>query len=62
MLTEAEARQREAGIALWLVGLTPEVLELVQRSPLGRALGNERMFFNMEQAIARYQVLPPASG
>jgi MFS superfamily sulfate permease-like transporter len=62
MLTEAEARQREAGIALWLVGLTPEVLEMVQRSPLGQVLGNERMFFNMEQAVARYQALPPASG
>jgi high affinity sulfate transporter 1 len=62
MLTEAEARQREAGITLWLVGLTPEVLELVQRSPLGQVLGNERMFFNMEQAVARYQALPPATG
>ena len=61
MLTEAEARQRQAGITLWLVGLTPEVLELVQRSPLGQVLGNECMFFNMEQAVARYQTLPPAT-
>ncbi|MEQ1800888.1 MAG: SulP family inorganic anion transporter [Gammaproteobacteria bacterium] len=60
-MTEAEARQREAGITLWLVGLTPEVLALVQRSPLGRTLGNERLFFNLEQAVARYQSLPPVS-
>ena len=58
MITEAEARQREAGITLWLVGLTPEVLELVQRSPLGRALGDEHMFWNVEQAVARYQGSP----
>jgi MFS superfamily sulfate permease-like transporter len=58
MLTEGEKREREAGRELWLVGLTPEVLAMVQRAPLGRTLGNERMFFNMEQAVARYQSLP----
>jgi MFS superfamily sulfate permease-like transporter len=58
MLTEAELRQREQGVALWLGGLTPEVLEIVQRSPLGR----ERRFFNMEQALAKYQLLPAATG
>ncbi len=62
MLTEAEARQREQGVELWLAGLTPEVLALVQRSPLGQALGQDRMFFNMEQAVARYESLPPATG
>lgn len=61
MLTEAEQRQRAAGVELWLVGLTPEVLAMVQRAPLGRALGNERMFFNMEQAVARYLARPPAA-
>lgn len=54
MLAEGEKRQRERGISLWLVGLTPEVLAIVERSPLGQALGHERMFFNMEQAVARY--------
>ena len=29
MLTEAEERQRERGVTLWLVGLTPEVLAMV---------------------------------
>ena len=27
---------------------------MVQRSPLGETLGRERMFFNLEQAVARY--------
>jgi sulfate permease, SulP family len=55
MLTDAEKRQREKGVLLWLVGLTPGVLAMVQHSPLGAALGRDRMFFNLEQAIARYQ-------
>jgi hypothetical protein len=34
--------------------LTPDVLTLVQRSPLGEALGRERMFFNVETAVDKY--------
>ena len=54
MLTEAEERQRERGVELWLVGLNPEVLSVVQRSPLGERLGRERMHFNLETAVAKY--------
>src|SRR5262249_27725678 len=55
MLTEAEKRNREHGMMFWLVGLEPGVLAVVQRSPLGRTLGRERMFFNLERAVASYQ-------
>jgi len=54
MLIDAEKRLREGGISLWLVGLNPEVLAMVQRSPLGAALGRERMLFNLEIAVAQY--------
>jgi SulP family sulfate permease len=54
MLTEGEKRERERGITLWLVGLTPGVLRMVQRSPLGTALGRERMQFSLELAVAGY--------
>jgi high affinity sulfate transporter 1 len=54
MLDEAEARQREHGVELWLVGLNPEVLAVVHRSPLGERLGRERMLFNLETAVAKY--------
>jgi hypothetical protein len=54
-LTEAEKRSRERGTLLWLVGLEPRVLALIQRSPLGQTLGRARMFFNLEQAVAKYQ-------
>ena len=57
MLTESEKRARESGLSLWLVGLEPDVLAMVQRSPLGAALGRERMFFNLEAAVARFQAL-----
>jgi anti-anti-sigma factor len=54
MLTEAERRHRERGVSLWLVGLNPEVLAVVQRSPLGEILGRERMHFTLELAVAKY--------
>jgi MFS superfamily sulfate permease-like transporter len=55
MWIEAEQNLRKHGIHLWLVGLNPGVLEMVRRSPLGEALGHDRMFFNIDQAVARYQ-------
>jgi MFS superfamily sulfate permease-like transporter len=55
MLSESEERHREKGVFLWLVGLNPEVLAMVQRSPLGETLGRDRMFFTLEQAVAKYE-------
>ena len=54
MLIEGEKREREAGVELWLVGLTPDVLEVVQHSSLGGTLGRERMLFNLETAVERF--------
>src|SRR5512136_144801 len=58
MLTEGEKRHRDRGVSLWLVGLNPDVLAMVQRSPLGETLGRERMHFNLEVAVAKYQAFP----
>ncbi len=58
MLIEAEKRQRARGVSLWLVGLNPEVLAMVQRSSLGEVLGRERMHFNLEVAVAKYLAIP----
>jgi len=63
MLTDGEERLRAAGITLWLAGLNPEVLAMVNNSRLGKLLGRERMLFNVETAVARYQAAranPPA--
>jgi sulfate permease, SulP family len=54
MLSEAEKRQRDRGVSIWLVGLNPEVLSVIQRSSLGKVLGRERMHFNLELAVAKY--------
>jgi sulfate permease, SulP family len=54
MLCEGEKRQRELGASLWLVGLNPGVLQMLQRSPLGTVLGRERMQFSLELAVAKY--------
>jgi len=55
MLIEGEERLRQEGIALWLAALNPEALAVVQRSSLGETLGRERMFFNVETAVAKYE-------
>ena len=59
MLIEAERRERERGVSVWLIGLNPEVLSVIQRSSLGEVLGRERMHFNLELAVAKYLANPP---
>ena len=59
MWAEADQRLREAGVAVWLVGLNPGVLAMVRSSALGQALGEDRMFHNLEQAVASYQARFP---
>jgi high affinity sulfate transporter 1 len=54
ILTEGEKRARERGIRLWLVGMNPRVLEVIQRSQLGEALGRDAMLYNLEIAVAKY--------
>ncbi len=55
MLGEAEERLRRDGITLWLAALNPDVLTVVKRSRIGETLGRERMFFNLEMAVEKYQ-------
>jgi len=57
MLTAAEKRQRESGVELWLVGLSPAVLRIVRRSPLGASLGRQRLLPNLEVAVRTFQAL-----
>jgi len=55
LLTEFEEELSAQGITLWLAALNPEPLKIIRRSPLGEKLGNERLFFNAEQAVEAYQ-------
>jgi len=54
MLIEAEKKQQELGIRLWLVGMNPEVFEMIRRSSLAAALGLQGMHLNLESAIMAY--------
>ena len=54
MFAQLAKRQSHHGVELWLIGMTPRVLAIVQRSPLGQLLGREGMHFNLEIAVARY--------
>ena len=55
MLAAAEERVRRYGAELWLAALNPEVRLVVERAPLGKALGRERMCFNLEDAVERFR-------
>ena len=54
MFAQLANRQTQHGVQLWLIGMTPRVLAIVQRSALGQLLGREGMYFNLEIAVARY--------
>ena len=54
-IIEAEQRQRANGVLVCLAGANPKVLEMIQRSALGHILGQERLYFNVETAVAEYQ-------
>jgi anti-anti-sigma factor len=54
MLVQAEKKQREQGVRVWLIGLNPEVLATIQHSSLGERLGREEMHFNLETAVGKY--------
>jgi MFS superfamily sulfate permease-like transporter len=55
VFAESEEKLRRAGCELWLAGLNPAVLEVVERSQFGAALGRERMFPNMQTAVEEFQ-------
>ena len=58
MLVEFEEKLREGNITLWLAALNPEALIVIERSPLGKTLGRERMFYNLQQAVEAYRTQP----
>ena len=54
MLVEGEARMTGSGTEIWLAGLNPGVMEVVEHAGLAERLGRERMVFNAHLAIERY--------
>jgi SulP family sulfate permease len=59
-LMDGEKRLAELGAVFWMTGLNPGVLEVVRRAGFDERLGRERMLFNVQAAIARFQALEAA--
>lgn len=55
MLTEGEQSLRARGVRLWLAAINPDLLDVVKRSPLGQALGDQRMFHDLSHALEAYR-------
>jgi MFS superfamily sulfate permease-like transporter len=51
MLAEAEQKLRARGVTLWMVAINPGVLNVIDRSPLGTALGRARVFANLHKVL-----------
>ena len=51
---EADQRNRLGGVTLWPSGLAPDMNTVVPRSPLGEALGHERLSLNLELAVDKH--------
>jgi high affinity sulfate transporter 1 len=60
MLVTAEQNQRKLGKSVWLVGMNPNVFQVIRRSNLAEALGRDAMHFNLEAAVAKFQAATPA--
>jgi high affinity sulfate transporter 1 len=54
-LANADEKLRQAGINLWLAGLNTVPLGTIQRSPLGKTLGEESIFLNVIEAVQTYE-------
>lgn len=55
--SEYEDKLSTTGIKLWLAALNTEAFKVIERAPLGKTLGHERLFFNLEQAVESYQAM-----
>jgi high affinity sulfate transporter 1 len=54
-LDGAEKKGHEMNVRLWLIGLNPDVLDVVRKCGLADRLGREGMFFNCQAAVAHFQ-------
>jgi MFS superfamily sulfate permease-like transporter len=54
-LATGEEKLRDVGIELWLAGLNPVPLGTIQRSSLREALGDERIFLDVIDAVDAYE-------
>ena len=53
-LQEFDSKLRDAGIELWIADLNRNMFEVIESSTFGQVLQQERMFFNLEQAVETF--------
>jgi high affinity sulfate transporter 1 len=61
-LTDLEATLGETGVELWLSSLNPAALDIIRRTPLADRLGRDRMHFNLQMAVAKYEEMSRDDG
>lgn len=54
MMVDGERRFAEEGVAIWLAGLNPDVLDYIRRSGFANHVGKDRMFPTAEAGLLRY--------
>lgn len=54
MMVDGERRFAEEGVAIWLAGLNPDVLDYIRRSGFADRVGKDRMFLSAQAALRRY--------
>ena len=50
-MAEGEQNLRQRGATLWLAGINPDLLKMIERSPLGAIPGHECMFFDLRKVL-----------
>jgi MFS superfamily sulfate permease-like transporter len=55
MLFDAQERARSQGGELWLAALNPAVKAAVRRAPVGKALAQECMFYDLGHAVEHFR-------
>ncbi|MFA9406228.1 MAG: SulP family inorganic anion transporter, partial [Anaerolineales bacterium] len=53
-LHEFEEKLQDSGITLWMAALTANAFHTLERTPLGEAMGHERLFLDLEIAVSSY--------
>jgi MFS superfamily sulfate permease-like transporter len=54
-LIAVEEKLRERGVTLWLTSVNPGLYKMIERSPLAKVLGHERMFLNLNKALEEWR-------
>jgi SulP family sulfate permease len=61
MLVEGEQKLRAAGVDLWLAAVNPDLLKVLERSPLAASAGRQHIFLTLRKAVEAWRERYPAN-